>query len=63
MVVVLVVQGNTTHLETDAAGVGLETILLQMPIGATEVADANERAMLHSVPFALAPEAFVAQFV
>ena len=62
-VAILVVQGNTTDLKADTAGVRLEAVLLQVPKGTTEVARSDERAVLYSMPLVLAPEAFIAQLV
>jgi len=59
----LVEEGNVADLEADAARVGLEAVLLKMPPSMTQLAHANQHAILHLVPFALAPEALVTQLL
>jgi len=62
-VVILMEEGNMANVETDTAGVGLIAVLLQMSGGTTEVADANQRAVLDSVPLMSTPQALVTQLV
>jgi len=60
---ILVEEGNAADLEADVARVGLEAVLLEMPPSVTQLAHVNQRAILHLVPFALAPEALITQLL
>jgi len=56
----LVEEGDVTDLETDTARMGLEAVFLQVSVGVAQLTYADQRAVLDLVPFAFAPEAFVA---
>jgi len=63
MAAVLVEKGNTTDLEANAAGVRLETVLLEVSPGMTEVVDMDQGTVLYLVPLMLTPETLVAESV
>ena len=56
-------EGDATWLETHTPQVRLKAIFFEVPIGAAQAAHTNQRAVCHSVPFALAPQALIAQLV
>ena len=60
---VLVEEGDTADLEAHTACMWLETVLLQVALCATQVADVDEGAIRDGMSFALVPCAFVAQTV
>ena len=55
----LVEEGDAADLKADAARVGLETVLLEVPPSVAQLVYADQRAVLDFVSLALTPEAFV----
>jgi len=60
---ILVVEGNAADLEGHAPSVQLEASFFEVTSCAAQLADTDQRAILHLVAFSLAPEADVTQLL
>ena len=60
---ILVIEGDVTYLEGNAASMRLVASFLEMTSRAAQLADANQGAILDFVPFALVPQALVTQLL